>query len=57
MLHSMPLYSTLVTLAQRWMDPGDHKGGAIIHNFYSCCGGGEKSLGCCARKHMTFDEG
>ena len=43
--------------AQRWMDPGDYKGGAIVHHFYSCCGNRSiESTGCCQRRHMTFDE-
>ena len=42
--------------AQRWLAPGDTKGGGIVHNFYTCCGGAKDSPGCCARPHITFDE-
>lgn len=42
--------------AQRWMDPGETKDAAVIHNFYSCCGGLKDAPGCCKRRHMTFDE-
>ena len=42
--------------AQRWMDPGETKGGGEIHNFYSCCGGNIESKGCCYSAHYSFDE-
>ena len=42
--------------AQRWMDPGDEKGGAQIFNFYSCCGGKQDSPGCCYSAHKSFDD-
>eukprot|EP01036_Dinobryon_divergens_P025003 gene25003-33507_t len=42
--------------AQRWLPPGETKGGAEIHNFYSCCGGLADSEGCCWGRHLTFDE-
>lgn len=43
--------------AQRWMAPGDTKGGGEIHNFYSCCGATSlDSPGCCSTYHKSFDE-
>lgn len=43
--------------AQRWLPPGETKGGAEIHFFYSCCGSRVlESLGCCRRRHLTFDD-
>jgi hypothetical protein len=42
--------------AQRWMAPGETRGGGIVHNFYSCCGATEiNAPGCCARRHFTYD--
>lgn len=32
------------------------KGGDVVHNFYSCCGGAIDSPGCCWARHRTFDE-
>lgn len=43
--------------AQRWMDPGETMGGAVIHNFYSCCGARESSaVGCCYSSHFSFTD-
>jgi hypothetical protein len=42
--------------AQRWLAPGDTKGGSEVHYFYTCCGGGESSPGCCASLHKTWDD-
>ena len=43
--------------AQRWMAPGETKGGAEVHNFYSCCGNIDMaSKGCCATRHEGYDE-
>lgn len=43
--------------AQRWMAPGETEGAGTVHNFYSCCGGKERSApGCCSTYHKTFDE-
>ena len=42
--------------AQRWMAPGETKGGADIYNFYSCCKGKLEDPGCCSRRHLTFDD-
>ena len=43
--------------AQRWLDPGVEAGGAVIHQFYSCCGAASRaSIGCCAGRHYAFGE-
>ena len=48
--------TVIYTTAQRWLPPGETKGGGIVHNFYSCCGATDVNApGCCARKHFTYD--
>lgn len=42
--------------AQRWLPPGETKGGGIVHYFYTCCGGGQDSEPCCYTAHRSFDE-
>lgn len=43
--------------AQRWMAPGETKGGGDIHSFYSCCGASDPAAGgCCATRHEGYDE-
>jgi hypothetical protein len=43
--------------AQRWLPPGENEGGAVVHNFYSCCGNPDfNSPGCCASRHLTYEE-
>mmetsp|Transcript_10165 Transcript_10165/g.9855 ORF Transcript_10165/g.9855 Transcript_10165/m.9855 type:complete len:114 (+) Transcript_10165:121-462(+) len=43
--------------AQRWLPPGVTEGGAVIHNFYTCCGNRDQmSLGCCWMRHLTYDD-
>ena len=42
--------------AQRWMAPGETIGGGVVHYFYTCCGNGKDSPGCCWTPHRTFDE-
>lgn len=43
--------------AQRWLAPGVERGGARVHVFYSCCGAGARdAVGCCAGRHVGFDE-
>ena len=43
--------------AQRWLPPGETKGGGVVHHFYSCCGAKERDApGCCSTRHKTFDE-
>lgn len=42
--------------AQRWLAPGDNKDGAVIHDFYTCCGGAIDAPGCCNGPHLTFDD-
>lgn len=43
--------------AQRWLPPGETKGGGVVHNFWSCCGSyDEKALGCCYTSHSKFGD-
>ena len=43
--------------AQRWLAPGVERGGAQLHVFYSCCGAAaRRHVGCCAGRHVGFDE-
>jgi hypothetical protein len=43
--------------AQRWLPPGETKGGGVIHNFWSCCGSyDELALGCCFTAHAAFGD-
>lgn len=49
-------YSYSGETAQRWLPPGETEGGAVVHYFYTCCGGQKDSPGCCAGRHRTFDE-
>ena len=52
----LPLLPFHDTTAQRWLPPGETKGGGIVYNFYSCCGATDVNApGCCARKHFTYD--
>ena len=43
--------------AQRWLAPGDTHGGGDVHYFWTCCGAEEEDApGCCAQKHLTYDD-
>ena len=43
--------------AQRWLAPGEMKGGGEIYSFYSCCGSSDPAAtGCCSARHQGYDE-
>ena len=46
--------------AQRWLAPGDTQGdvrGSDLKYFWTCCGAEEEDApGCCAQRHLTFDD-
>lgn len=44
--------------AQRWLAPGEGRDtGGDVHFFWTCCGAGRRdALGCCAGRHVTYEE-